>query len=457
MQSLRYKGKHAVIIGGSISGMLAARVLANHFGKITILEKDDILTDPVSRKAVPQDRQAHIMNMKGETIISKYFPGFYEEIEQEIFRVGTEDLCFFHYGSWKCRCKTKVINHFISRPFFEYHLRRRLLLFSNIHFLQENEVYELITEQNKVLGVRLKNNLRHHIELRADLVIDASGRGTKTPHWLESLGYQRPREEKVEINIGYSSQMFPRTEKFDFSVMSIYPKAPIGTRMGVIYPIEGDRWLVGMVGLLGDYPSHDGEGFLQFAKSLDRPDIYDVIKNLEPLSPISTHRFPSNLWRHYEKMPTFPGNFIIVGDAMCSFNPIYAQGMCVAAMESEVLDQILNQNQSLEGLSLRYHKRASKVINKAWVAATSEDLRYPDAVGKRTFSLTMLNWYMAQIFELTSIDKKICSRFYEVQSFLKKPIMLFTPYIFLRVIQHGLGLNGTYNPVLERPKQVKKD
>ncbi|MDB5054451.1 MAG: monooxygenase FAD-binding protein [Bacilli bacterium] len=450
--------KHAIVIGGSMSGMLAAKVLSGHFEKVTILEKDNIPEHPVYRKGVPHDRQAHIMNMKGEMIISKYFPGFYEEINKEIFKFGTKDLCFFHYGSWKLRCKTKVTNHFMSRPFLEHHIRRRLLQLSNIFFMQKYEVNELIIDRkkNEVLGVLLKNQQGAFEKLHADLVIDASGRNTKVPGWLESEGYPKINEEKLEIDIGYSSQVFPRSQEYDFSVMSIYPKAPNGTKMGVIYPIEGNRWLVGIVGLLGNYPAHTNEGFLEFVKSLDRPDIYNIIRNQSPLSSVSTHRFPSNLRRYYERSSKLPINLVVVGDALCSFNPIYAQGMCVAAMESELLDELLFRKSTFRNFSDYYFKKVSKIIDVAWLASVSEDLRYPNITGRRSLKIKFLNWYMAQIFELASIDSRICSTFYEVQSFIKKPAHLFAFSILYKVFKHSMGVDS-YKPVLERPKQNMED
>ncbi|MDB5056472.1 MAG: monooxygenase FAD-binding protein [Bacilli bacterium] len=459
MNQEKISRKHAVVIGGGISGLLAARVLAGHFEKVTVFEKDNIPTDPDFRKGVPHDRQPHLMNTKGEMIISKYFPGFYEEIDkevdEEIARLNTESFAFFQNGCWKVHCKTRVDSHLMSRPFLEYHVRRRLQDFQNIHFLQGHHVDEWVIDKvnNRVKGISFKNQESRLENIQADLFVDASGRGSRMPKWLESNGYGILSEEKVEVNVAYLSQIFPRSQKEDFTAILIYPTAPEDTRMGVIFPMEANRWHVSMVGLLGDHPKISDDGLKEFAKSLTRPDIYDAIHNLTPLSPVSSFRFPANVRRYYERMAKLPDNLIAIGDAVCSFNPIYGQGMSVAAMESEALDVILSRKANSQHFSKYYFKKIKKIINNAWMASIGEDLRYPLVKGKRSLMIKFSHWYLAQLFELSSFNAKICGTFFEVQMCIEKPTKLFKPSIFFKVIQHSLGLTGTYKPNLERPKQ----
>ncbi|QBQ55199.1 hypothetical protein [Nitrosococcus wardiae] len=197
-----------------------------------------------------------------------------------------------------------------------------------------------------------------------------------------------------------------------------------------------------LVGALRDYPPEDEEGFLQFAKALDHPGIYQAIQNATPLTPIAKYRFPNYLRRHYQCLVPFPESFLVMGDAMCSFNPIYGQGITVCALEAETFERCLQHSKGeLPVLSRDYFKKASRIIDNAWRMATSVDFLYPQTEGKRPLGTSLMNWYNARLLALSARDKKIATTFHEVLHFLKPPTALFHPYIMAQVLKSGLKSN----------------
>ncbi|MBO8162860.1 MAG: hypothetical protein H0Z34_03950 [Brevibacillus sp.] len=445
---IRLGGKHAVVIGGSIAGLLAGRILAEHFERVTILERDQLPEDGGPRKGAPQGLHSHIMLKAGELVISKWFPGFYEELNAsgEVPVIDSADISWFHYGVWRLRVRTGMPKTLMTRPYFEWKLRSRLCTHANVVLRQQCEVTGLLTNESgsRVTGVSIcqKGSGDNPEKLAADLVVDASGRGSQTPRWLEALGYPKPEETTVKIDIGYSSRLYqpPENKRFDWEFLLVYPKAPYGSKIGFVQAIEENKWMVTLAGCIGDYPPKDEEGFLEYAKQLDKPDVYEAIKDADPLTPITIHRFPASLRRRYEKLSRFPEGLLVVGDAISSFNPVYGQGMSVTALGADALDACLKEHAvynkgSLAGLSRRYFAKVSKIIDTAWMAAVTEDFRYPQASGKKPYGTRWLNWYMGELFELASIDQKVYFQVILVQNMVASSRTLFSPYIIRQVMK----------------------
>jgi len=447
-----------------MAGLLAGRVLADHFDNVAIVERDAAPATPDPRKGVPQGQHIHALFSGGANVIEKLFPGFFAELAHEgaLTFDTSRDVCWFHHGVWKARVTTGITMYAQSRPFLEWHVRRRVTGHPRIDVLSQCSVVGLLPSEDKtrVTGVEIRERggPGSQRELTADLVVDASGRGSRTPGWLQALGYQAAEESRVAIDLGYATRLYqvPPDRARDWQALLVYAKAPASTKYAIVFPIEGNRWIVTFGGCLGDYPPNDETGFLEFARSLDRPDIYHAIKDAVPLTPIATYRFPAQVRRRYERLSRFPDGLVVVGDAMCSFNPLYGQGMSVCALQALALDRYLREklqrsSTDLSGLSKRYLKRAARIVDNPWLLATGADFLYPGVAGNRPFGTRLLNWYNVQILELSSCNARVARRFLEVLHFIKQPAALFAPYILLQAVKWGLGLRGSSVSSTHRP------
>lgn len=434
-------------VGASIAGLLAARVLQAYFEWVTIVDKDIETQTSNPRKGVPQGQQGHILLAGGIPVLAKLFPDLLADLIKQgsvIVDVSTEEVQWFHHGAWRLPSRNKINVYSQTRPFLEWHLKRHLALHSSIRFITTTPVIglQIDPQKQRVIGVQIRPKGKGAMEiLKADLVIDASGRGSRSPIWLEKLGYPRPKEVKVGIYLGYGSRLYqPSSDyKSNWKILAIYPKAPISTKLGIILPVEKNRWLVTLAGVLRDYPLEDEKGFLQFAKALDHPGIYQAIQGATPLTPVARYRFPAYLRRYYEHLRSFPENFLVIGDAMCSFNPIYGQGITVCALEAQALDACLQySNGGLNGLSQKYFEKASRIIDNAWKMATNVDFIYPQTEGKRPWGNCLMRWYNTQLFQLSAHDGEAATTFHEVLHFLKPPSTLLHPYILTKILKSSL-------------------
>lgn len=434
---------HAVVIGGSIAGLLAARVLADNFERVTIVERDPLPEGVENRKGVPQGRHAHVLLPRGQIVVGRLFPGLADELIS-----GGAITCdipaesrFYQPGGYRVRFATGKKGLLMSRPFLEKGVRRRVRALENVAFLPECDVTGLITDDNdRVTGITLRRRVKGAAieKIAADLVVDAGGRGSRAPAWLEEMGYGRPPEEKIEIGIGYTTRVYRRRPddlpgaKFAL----VQPAPPHGRCFGVMGPMEGERWMVTLGGWLGERAPTDEEGFLEFARDLPAPDIYEVIKDAEPLGEAVKYSFPANLRRRYERLARVPKGYLVTGDALCSFNPVYGQGMTVSALEAETLEECLSKG--LDGLPRRFYRRVSKVIDTPWQLAAGADFAHPDVVGNKARGTGLINWYFGYVQRAATRDERVCRALVDVTGLLVPPATLFHPRIAWRVFRHAL-------------------
>jgi 2-polyprenyl-6-methoxyphenol hydroxylase-like FAD-dependent oxidoreductase len=393
---------------------------------------------------VPQGRHLHALLARGEQILSRFFPG----ISSDLIRAGAAkldlpgDLLWFQEGVHKIRFQSGITMICMSRPFLEWHVRRRVLALENLTCLQQCDVQGLMADhdRSRVTGVTVRRRAEGSPEepLEADLVVDATGRGSRSPKWLDMLGYSTPRESLVTVDVGYTSRVYRQDAALlDAKGIFTLHAPPHGKRGGGLFPVEGGRWIVTFAGTLGDHaPAHE-DGFQEYAKSLPSRDIYNVISRAEPLTDFATHRFPSSLRRHYETMTRVPEGYLVMGDAMCSFNPVYGQGMSVSAMEAEALDHCLNEagrRQNLRGLARSFFTRAARAIENPWMLAAGEDFRFPGVQGRKPVATDLINRYVSRLHKTTVHDRETTRAFFQVMTLTHSPKTLFSPGIVRRVI-----------------------
>jgi flavin-dependent dehydrogenase len=330
-----------------------------------------------------------------------------------------------------------------SRPVLEGHVRRRLMALPNVRVIENCAVQGLIADDQRacIKGVRVK--LGHGIEqtITADLVVDASGRGSSSPAWLEGLGYAGPEEEKIEIGIGYTSRVYRRrpTDLGGKLAVVVAGSGP-NWRNGVVLYQSEDRWIVSIGGYFGDHAPDDDQMFAAYAGSLPTTEIYDIVAHAEPLSDFVRYRYPANLRRRYERLTRFPAGYLVFGDALSSFNPVYGQGMTVAAQEAVLLCQCLDAGNA--DLARRFFAAAATAIDTPWDIAVGNDLRHPQVVGPRSPKMRFINWYIGRLHMAALHDAKLATAFLEVANLEAPPTSLLHPAIVTRVIRGNIGSRG---------------
>jgi 2-polyprenyl-6-methoxyphenol hydroxylase-like FAD-dependent oxidoreductase len=458
--------QHAIVIGGSIAGLLAARVLTDHFDQVTVIERDRFPEQPEWRPGVPQSNHPHILLTKGQEILEQLFPG----LQDELAAAGAPlvdwmaDCPFLGLGGWFPRFPSAVKTRPSSRNLLEWLIRRRLMAKNTVRFVQGTQAIGLLSdaERTKVTGVRVRSHASSaQAELTANLVIDASGRNSQTPQWLKALGFAPPEETVINSFLGYASRWYQRPPNLqsDWQSLLLTTKAPHQTRGGLLYPIEGDRWIAILSGIAKDYPPTDEAGFLDFARTLRSPVFYEAIKDAQPLSPIYSYRRTENSLRHYEKLSRFPENFTVMGDAVCAFNPVYGQGMTIAALGALTLNQCLKQQNrdDLTGLAKRFQKQLAEVNTTPWMMATSEDFRWETTEGGSPNWVTrFMHHYMDQVMTLAIENPKIYNVWLEVIHLKKMPSALFQPAIFLPLLGKAIYLRGHDREYLQEQSIPKR-
>jgi 2-polyprenyl-6-methoxyphenol hydroxylase-like FAD-dependent oxidoreductase len=430
---------HAVVIGGGLAGLLTARVLSGHFGKVTLVDRD-ALPQSEPRKGVPQGQHVHALLSKGQEILSQLFPDLMPALIAGGAVPADMGLHFHwhHHGAWKTRFKSDIAITLFTRPFLECLVAERVRARDNVR-LVEGSVEQLLTDPDRarVTGVAVRSREAGTTSVHADLVVDASGRGSQCPQWLEAIGCPAPAESTVRVDVTYASRLYQAPpDARAWQAINLVPLPP-NKRQGVVFAVEGGRLLATLVGFHGERPPTDEAGYLDYARSLVVPAVYQAIVDARPLSAIAIQRFPANLRRHYERLDPAPDRLLVVGDAACSFNPVYGQGITVSALEAMLLDRLLSEQagNGIAGLSARFHKAAAAIVDTPWQLTTGEDLRHPDAVGPRSPVTAFLHWYTDRLHRRCDSDAALALGFYRVMHMLDAPSALFRPQMLWRVLR----------------------
>ena len=321
----------------------------------------------------------------------------------------------------------------------EGHVRRRLLALPNVRAIENCAVQGLVAaaDGSAIKGVRVRIGNGVEQKVTADLAVDASGRGSSSPAWLENLGYARPEEERIEIGIGYTTRVYRRrpTDLGGKLAIVIAGSGPNWRNGTILYQTE-DRWIVSIGGYFGDHAPDDAQMFAAYAGSLPTSEIHDIVAHAEPMGDFVSYRYPANLRRRYERLRRFPRGFLVFGDALCSFNPVYGQGMTVAAQEATLLQACLRDGDA--NLARRFFSAAKVAIDTPWDIAVGNDLRHPQVQGSRPPKVRFINWYIGKLHMAARHDAVLTKVFLQVANLEAPPTQLLHPAVVMRVIRGNL-------------------
>lgn len=430
-------GEHAVVVGGSMAGLLAARVLADHYDRVTILDRDRLPDAAEARKGTPQARHVHVLLMAGRRVLDRLLP----DVVPDLIAAGAEDYDFLNDIEWvtgagpAVRFPSDVRMLGATRDLIELGVRRAVLAYPRVSVRNEVDATGVRLAEGRVAALALvdrSGSARQTEEVAADLVVDAAGRASRLPTWLEAAGYPRPRETVVNGFLGYATRFVqPPPGWTDWKSIYVQTAPPKRCRGGVIALMEGGRWIVSLVGGGKDYPPTDEAGFLAFARSLDDPRFAAAYEAATPLTPIAGTKSTENRIRHYEDVKHRPEGLLALGDAVCAFNPVYGQGMSAAALGAEMLARCLRSG--LAGLAGRFQKALAQSNARPWLLAAGEDYRYTQVEGPPAgWTTRWTHGYLDRIIALTTHSKSIRRKFTEVVHLIRSPASLFTPDILLR-------------------------
>ncbi len=441
--------KQAIIIGGSIAGLSAARALSPYYEKVIIIERDENPDTYKPRKAAPQSHHVHLLLRRGEIALNALFPGLSDELLScGAARIdSSQDIRWHHYGSWKLHYDSGLKIMVQSRPLLEQLIRERIKGLDNLEYYYGYQVknLNLSADGHSIAGVNIEKmaDRSEIISLNSDLLIDASGRGSKTPQWLQELGFSAAQETSIGIGLSYSTRSYraPEGIEFDWRLLVQSPQAPHDTRGGYVFHLENNQWLVTLNGYSGEVTPKNNDAFSEYAKNLAEPDVYDAMQKLEPTGEVKSYSVPETIRRHYEKLQNMPQGLIVMGDASCTFDPVFGQGISVAAQEALALSEMLAKEtpSSMATAGKRFHKKAATIVDIPWMLSSNEDFRYPATKGEKSPELPILHWYSKQIFELSAIDEEVFDAFAHVLHLLKGIETFFKPSIVWKVIKHAFS------------------
>lgn len=440
----------AVVIGAGMAGLLAAHVLASHYDEVCLVERDELADAPGARPGVPQGHYVHQLLMRGRRTLEALFP----DLEQTLLEAGAVPLDWYRsvrwFGAagWMPPAGEGFVTWSASRDLLEFAVRQRVQAERHVSVLKGCEVTGLSFDPalGRVRGVAIRHRCARTLSgdaegattLPAAFVVDASGRNSRAPTWLAAAGFDTLRETVVDARVGYASRLYDvpkRSVWRDWQALVVHGRPPECLRSGTIFPIEGNRWIVTLTGAGGDFPPGEEDGFTAFARSLRVPALYDAIAVAEPASPIHQFRRTENRLRHFDGMGRWPAGFAVLGDAACSFNPVYGQGMTIAALSAVALDahlHVLRRTGDVPG-SLALQRALARVARRAWIFATGVDLRQTGGALSAHWKARLMQRYVESLLGLAVDDAAIYRRFLRVMHMVEPPMALFAPPVAAQV------------------------
>jgi 2-polyprenyl-6-methoxyphenol hydroxylase-like FAD-dependent oxidoreductase len=437
-------GKQAVVVGAGMGGLTAARALADHFERVIVLENDALPSDATPRSGIPQGKHAHALLAGGQQALSTLFPSFEQDLVQAgavLLRLNSDirlerpgydpmpqrDLGLFMYSA--------------SRPLIECTVRKQVARHGNIaiHERCRAQQFMVTSDGAAVTGVRCEHSDGKTENLPADLVIDASGHALLTLTLLESFGQAAPEETLIGVDIGYATAIFeiPNDAPPDWKAVFTLPHPRHDTRGVFFFPAEGNRWIVTLSGRYADKPPDDEAGFFNHARNLRTPTAYNAIKHAKRTSEFARYGFKASRRRHFERLASFPRGLLPFGDTVCRFNPVYGQGMSVAAQEACLLRRLLGaqaaESDGLATLASTFFTEVQAILETPWASAAIPDFLDPRTEGQRPPDLENILKFSGALFKIAAEDPAVHKVLMEVQHLLKPQSAYREPELARRV------------------------
>jgi len=443
----RAGARRAAVVGASMAGLLAARVLSEHYDEVWLLDRDTLPEADQHRRATPHSRHAHGLLARGREAIETLFPGITAEWVANGALLG--DLhgdVAFHGGLHAfSRAPSGLSAVAGSRPLLEGAVRRRVLDLPGVHACTGVDVQGLRVDiRGRVNGLQLAALAGDEagFDFDADLVVDATGRASRLPAWLRAIGREAPKEERIQVDLRYATCHFRRDAAVDPGcVVALCAATPDSPMPGVMLAQEGDRWVVTLGGYGDDAPPLDLAGFIERAQRMPSPELAAIVRHAMPMGDPIGYRFTHSQRRRYERLAGFPEGLLAFGDAICSFNPIYGQGMSVAAAEALALRDLLRAR--TPRLAPAFFGRAARIVDTPWQTAVGADLALDAVPGPRPLPVRVINAYVAKVFAAAASDAKVAAAFLQVAHLLAEPPSLMKPSMLWRVLRANRARGGS--------------
>lgn len=436
------RGAHAVVLGASLAGLTHAVPLAERFDRVTLVDRDVLPDGAEQRTGVPQGEHIHLLVPGGVARLEALLPGVLADVSDHGGDVIGAPAWRFHMGGGQLALTDPELRITgATRPLLERVVRDRVLALDGVELWDGWAARELTTTDDgqRVTGVRLRAQADpdEHRTLAADLVVDTTGRGSPSPRWLTELGFTPPEEQRLQVDVHYATRLFPRDPSdLDGAGNVLVDIPPGGTRGGVALAVEGGRWLVTLIGMVGERPPTDLDGFVAYASSLWVDDLHTLVDGATPLDDGAARAFPAFSWRRYDRLRRLPERYVVAGDAVCSLDPRFGQGMTVAITEATELGRVLDRH-GLDRIGPRTLATCRPVVQDAWELSTGSDLAHPDVDGPRPLSWKLTNAYMERLLPVAHHDPVVASAFIRVIGMLDRPQQLMAPRTLWRVMTDG--------------------
>lgn len=436
---MNHLGDHAVVLGAGMAGLVHAVPLAERFGHVTLVERDVLPDRGRSRRGVPQGQHIHLLVPGGLTRLEELLPGVVADLAAHGAELIGSPEWRFHMGGGRLELRGSDFHITgATRPLIEDVVRSRVLGLGGVEVLDGWAARELLTttDRSRVTGVRLRSEADPVRErtLEADLVVDTTGRGSGSPRWLADLGYPSPAEERLKVDVHYTTRLFRRAPgDLGGSRNVLVDVPPDGRRGGVALAVEEGRWLVTLIGMLGERPPADLTGFTDYAAALWNGDVHEVVAGATPIGDAVRAAFPAFSRHRYDRLRRLPERYLVAGDAVCSFDPRFGQGMTVAIIEALELRRVLDEH-GLERIGLRVLSSARWAVQDAWDLAAGGDLAHPEVEGPRPPSWRLTTAYLQRLLPVAHHDPVVGAALIRVIGMLDRPQRLIRPQLLRRVL-----------------------